>query len=138
MKTNKSYRYLQKLDTFLDRYDYLRLDGSVGDATFGSKRYLNQLLYNSEEWKRVRREVILRDDGCDLGHPDFPIGGNVYVHHLNPIVLEDILERKPCVFDLDNLVCVSFKTHNAIHYGNEETLPAEPITRKPNDTCPLR
>lgn len=138
MKTNKSYRYLQRLNTFLERYNYLRLDGSVGDVTFGSKRYLNQLLYSSEEWKRIRREAILRDDGCDLGHPDFPIVGNIYVHHLNPIVLDDILERKPCVFDLDNLICVSFKTHNAIHYGNEEVLPAEPVTRKPNDTCPWR
>lgn len=138
MKTNKSYRYLQRLNTFLERYNYLRLDGSVGDVTFGNKRYLNQLLYSSEEWKRIRREVILRDDGCDLGHPDFPIGGNVYVHHLNPITLDDILERKPCVFEIDNLICVSFKTHNAIHYGNEEVLPAEPVTRKPNDTCPWR
>lgn len=136
--TNKSYRYLKGLQTFMERFNYLRLDSFVGDVTFGSKRYLNQLLYSSEMWRKTRREVILRDDGCDLAHMDYPIVGRVYIHHLNPITVDDILERKPCVFDPENLICVSFRTHNAIHYGDEETLPREPVIRKPYDTCPWR
>lgn len=134
----KRYTQLSRLKAFKERFDYLKLDGSVGNETFGSHRYLNQRFYKSREWRRARREVILRDDGCDLGHPDRPILGEIYIHHLNPITLDDILERKPCVFDPENLVCVSFKTHNAIHYGGEDTRPEEYVERQKNDTCPWR
>lgn len=138
MRTIKTYSNLICFDTFLERFRYLKIDGFVGNVTFGSKRYLNQLLYGSDEWKQTRREAILRDDGCDLADSDHPICGRVYVHHLNPLTIEDILERRPCVFDLDNLVCVSFKTHNAIHYGDENGIPQDPIVRKQNDTCPWK
>lgn len=134
----KTYSKLSKLKTFKERFDYLKLDGRIGNETFGSHRYFNQRFYKTKEWKRARREVILRDDGCDLGHPDRPIQGEIYIHHLNPITLEDILERRPCVFDPENLVCASFKTHNALHYGGEDNKPEEYVERRPNDTCPWR
>lgn len=133
----KTYGELILLKTFEERYQYLKLKGLVGFETFGGKRWMNQVLYSSGEWKKIRREIIIRDDGCDLGCRDCRIFGMVYVHHINPITIDDILERSRCVFDPDNLICVSFKTHNAIHYGNEE-LQTKPIERKPNDTCPWR
>lgn len=124
-----------KIKEYKDRFDYLRLGGSVGEATFGGHRYLNQILYQTEEWKHARREVILRDNGCDIAHDDYPINGRIYIHHINPITIEDILERRSCVFDLNNLVCTTFKTHNAIHYGSEDLLPNGLTNRKKNDTC---
>lgn len=108
----------------------------VGEFTFGGHRELNQILYRSPEWRKIRRQVILRDDGKDLSHPDYPIRGNIYIHHLNPITIEDILERRRNVFDEENLVCASFQTHNGIHYGT--LIPKEPIIRRKNDTCPWR
>lgn len=138
MTMNKSYRRLIWLSSFQERFDYLKCDGSVGDYTFGGHRYLNQLLYNSQRWKKVRNEVIIRDNGFDLAHRDYPIGGNIYVHHINPITIDDILEERSCVFDPDNLVSTSFQTHNAIHYGNEQIITREPVTRKPYDTCPWK
>lgn len=137
-KNYKTYSELINIPTFEERFEYLKLCGTVGDITFSGHRYLNQILYKTEEWKLTRREVILRDDGLDLAHSDFPIIGNIYVHHLNPITIEDILERRPCVFDLENLVSTSLNTHNAIHYGNINLLLTEHINRKPNDTCPWR
>lgn len=138
MTTYKTYSELIKFSSFEDRFNYLCLIGIIGEMTFGGHRHLNQVLYQSEQWKRTRREVILRDDGCDLAHEDYPIGGSVYIHHINPISIEDILEERPCVFDLENLVCVSFKTHNAIHYGSEELLSKGLVIRTKNDTCPWR
>lgn len=138
MSEHKSYSELIKIDKFEDRIIYLSLVGLVGDVTFGSHRYLNQILYHSEDWKRTKREIILRDNGCDLAHEDWPINGPIYIHHINPITINDILERRPCVFDLDNLVCTTFRTHNAIHYGTIETLPKSPVERRKNDTCPWR
>lgn len=135
---NKSYSILIKYNRFEDRFDYLSLFGVVGNFTFGSHRYLNQILYQSEEWKSTRREVILRDNGCDLAHVDFPICGSIYIHHINPITIDDILERRPCVFDLDNLISTSFKTHNAIHYGRIDNLSIGLVERRKNDTCPWR
>lgn len=138
MKTTndrKSYVELIKIENFEDRFKYLSLVGIVGETTFGGHRCLNQNLYQSEQWKRTRREVILRDNGCDLSHKDYPIHGSIYIHHLNPITIDDILKDRPCVFDLNNLVCVSFKTHNAIHYGDEHLLAKKPIERKEKDTC---
>ena len=132
----RSYPNLIQYKTFRQRFNYLKLDGVVAHATFGGKRYLNQALYRSEEWKRIRREVILRDDGCDLGLPDFPIYGTVLVHHINPITPEDIQQRTPVVFDMDNLITVSFDTHNAIHYGDYSLITKDVVERTPFDTTP--
>lgn len=134
----KRYSELCRIQIFQDRLLYLRIKGLVGDTTFGGHRYLNQVLYHSNEWKDIRREIIIRDNGCDLSHSDYPINGKIYIHHLNPITIEDILERRSCVFDPENLVCSSFGTHNAIHYGVEDILSREPVTRTKNDTCPWR
>ena len=135
----RSYSELIKIPSFEERFRYLQLKGYVGDATFGSHRHLNQTLYRNPEWRSVRNKVILRDNGCDLAHPDFEIQGQAaYVHHINPITIEDILKKRSIVFDLDNLITVSFQTHQAIHYGAEDLLPKLPIERKPNDTCPWR
>lgn len=134
----KSYRNLILLPTILDRFNYLRIKGSVGDSTFGFDRFINQDFYQSREWRQVRIKVIARDEGCDLGVLDYPIGGKVIVHHINPITAEDIENSSDLLFDLDNLICVSESTHNAIHFGDETLLPAEPIIRLPGDTCPWR
>lgn len=138
--SRKTYLELIEIPEFLDRFLYLKLDGYVGDQTFGGRRYLNQILYQSQEWKDLKQRIIIRDNGCDLSHPDWPINGRaIYVHHLNPITIEDILERRPCVFDPNNLVCCSFDTHQAIHYGNKDSMKKnEVVVRKPNDTCPWR
>lgn len=133
----RTYSELIKMRRFEDRFEYLTLKGNVGNITFGGHRYLNQILYKTPKWKSTRREVILRDDGCDLAHEDYTIYGSIYIHHLNPITIDDILKERPCVFDLENLVCTSFKTHNAIHYGIEESINNF-VERKINDTCPWR
>lgn len=139
MDLELSYSQLILLPTFEERFRYLKLDGSVGEETFGFDRYLNQYFYRTYEWKKVRRSVILRDQGNDLAHEDHPIGGRVYIHHLNPITKQDIVNRSSCVLDPENLVCVSQLTHNAIHYGDAGLLlPSEPTIRKPNDTCPWK
>lgn len=134
----KTYSELIRINSFEDRFKYLALTGLVGQTTFGGHRYLNQTLYQSYQWKATKKEIILRDNGCDLAHDEYPITGSIYIHHLNPITIKDILEERPCVFDLQNLVCVSFKTHNAIHYGSEMQLPKKPIERKKNDMCPWK
>lgn len=140
MKTTiRTYSELIKLSTFKERFEYLKLNANVADVTFGGHRYLNQQLYKTPEWRITRREIILRDNGFDLAHEDYPIGGKIYIHHLNPITIDDILERRRCVFDLENLISTSFDTHNAIHYGCEEILSGRILTeRKRNDTCPWR
>ena len=132
----RSYSALTRLHTFRQRFDYLKLDGVVAHATFGGQRYLNQALYQSSEWKRVRREVILRDEGYDLGLPGFLIYGKVLIHHINPITPEDIRRRSPSVLDMDNLICVSFETHNAIHYGDYSLVDKGIVERTPFDTVP--
>lgn len=131
----KTYSELIKIEKFEDRFDYLSLVGIVGETTFGGYRYLNQILYQTDKWKSTRREVILRDNGCDLAHPDYSINGSIYIHHINPITIDDILEERPCVFDLNNLICTTFRTHNTIHYGSKDLLPKAPVDRKKNDTC---
>lgn len=137
--SNLSYNTLITYPTFAERFRYLKLNSKVGKETFGKSRYLNQLLYRSPEWKSIRREVIIRDDGNDLGTPDCPIPGRIYIHHMNPITEEDILNRDPKVFDLNNLISVSFRTHQAIHYGSEEMLDSfELVERLPNDTSPWK
>jgi len=140
MITKKSYSELIKIPTFEERFEYLKLDGAVGDFTFNGKRQLNQVLYRSPEWKSFRREIAIRDDGCDLAHPDHRVYGNtkLIIHHINPLTIEDILERRPCVFDKENVILTTHNTHEAIHYSNADILFTEPIERKPNDTCPWR
>lgn len=134
----KTYSQMILLNTFDERFDYLKLSGSVGEETFGYSRYLNQTLYRSPEWKQIRRDVILRDHGCDLAIPGYEINGKILVHHINPITLKDIEERNPKIFDMNNLVTVSFMTHQALHYGSKELIIHDPIERTPNDTCPWK
>lgn len=127
------------IPTFQERIEYLKLDGIVGADTFGWNRYLNQTLYRSSEWRKFRREVILRDNGCDLAHSDYPVSGRyIIIHHLNPITVEDIINRSPVIFDLENVICVSHQTHNIIHYGDTSQIPKGIIERTPNDMCPWK
>lgn len=134
----KTYDKLCKFSTFLDRIRYLKLSGYVGAETFGYERRLNQVLYRSKEWKDIRRRVIIRDNGCDLGIDGREIEDKIIVHHINPITLEDVYNRDPKIFDLNNLICCSNSTHQAIHYANEDLLVTELTERRPNDTCPWR
>ena len=134
----RTYSELITIPTFEERFEYLQLKGSVGKDTFGYDRYLNQVLYRSPEWKRLRNQIIIRDDGCDLACDGYDVYGKVLIHHLNPITVEDVLARSRKVFDPDNLVCVSHSTHNAIHYGDMDLLVTGPIIRTKNDTCPWR
>lgn len=134
----KTYSELSKLETYKERYQYLKLDGIVGEETFGFDRYLNQILYQSDEWKRCRRDIIIRDNGCDLGCEGFEVHGRILIHHINPITVDDIVNRNPKVFDQENLILTSHNTHQAIHYGNEDLLIRAPVERSKNDTCPWR
>jgi hypothetical protein len=135
----KSYHELIFLPTFNERLKYLATKQRVSDLTFNGNRYLNQALYNSHEWKKIRRRVIIRDLGCDLALPDYPItSGKILIHHINPITAEDVLNHTEKVFDMDNLVCVSFDTHQLIHYGVMDKLEPVVTERKPNDTCPWK
>ena len=140
MKSNtRTYSELIQIPSFIERYRYLRLGGKAGDITFGNERYLNQLLYRSPEWKSFRRDVIIRDNGCDLGMDGYSIQGKILVHHINPITIEDIYNKADAIFDEENVICVSSRTHNAIHYGDEELLTIDEIVeRLPNDTIPWR
>ena len=136
---HRSYRELVRLPTFQERYEYLRLGGIVGRATFGSDRYLNQVLYTSREWKSFRNQIIIRDNGCDLGIEGRDVlGDRIIIHHINPLTVEDVEKRSPVIFDPDNVICVSHNTHQAIHYGDQSLLPKDPVERTPNDTCPWK
>jgi hypothetical protein len=126
------------LRSFEERYQYLKLNGVVGDSTFGYDRILNQLLYRSDRWKKTRDGIIIRDNGCDLGIEDYEIHDKIYVHHMNPITIEDVENDRDEIYDPEYLICTSFNTHNAIHYGDESLLPKPPIERRMNDTCPWR
>lgn len=135
----RTYDELIKYQTFLQRFNYLKLGDKIGKETFGYDRYLNQRFYKTPEWKKLRDEIIIRDDGCDLGHPDFPIYGRIIIHHMNPLTKDDILHSTEYLLDPKYLICVSHDTHNAIHYGSSDLLLIdEPVIRKPNDTCPWR
>ena len=138
MTTIRTYSELCQLSTFGDRFDYLRLNGSVGKDTFGFDRYLNQQFYRSREWKRIRDLVILRDNGCDLGVEGYEIRGRILIHHINPISVEDIHTMSDLLMNPEYLICVSHRTHNAIHYGDESLIITAPIERTQNDTCPWR
>lgn len=130
----RRYSELKALKNFEDRYDYLKLGGEVGKETFGFDRYLNQMFYSLDEWKKARRIVILRDNGCDLGIPGYDISDKIIIHHMNPISSDDIIEHNPDIFNPDFLICTTHQTHNAIHYGDERLLPRLPIERLPGDT----
>ena len=135
----RTYRELIQLPTLKERFRYLKLSGAVGKATFGYDRYLNQNFYRSQDWKRLRNEIIVRDDGCELGLEDHPIAGRIFIHHMNPIDDEDIINSTEYLMNPDYLICVSHDMHNAIHYGNEDILRAKDfMPRTPNDTCPWK
>ena len=131
----KTYQELRRLRTFEERYEYLKLGGAVGRETFGFDRYLNQDFYhNSKDWKLCRRDIIARDNGCDLAIPDREIFGRIIVHHINPITVEDIERGADCLFDPDNLICTSHNTSQAIHYGDASLLVRLPQERRKGDT----
>ena len=134
----KTYSELIKIPTFKDRFEYLRLDGKVGEETFGFDRYLNQIFYKSPEWKAARDFVIIRDHGCDLAMEGHEILGRILVHHMNPIRIEDIVNRSKYLLDPEYLICTIKNTHDAIHYGDGSLLITGPIERTKNDTCPWR
>lgn len=138
MTNIKTYSELITLPTFEERYRYLRLQGTVGKDTFGFDRYLNQKFYRSAEWKRIRDQVIIRDNGCDLGIDDRMIHGRILIHHMNPITDKDILNVTDALLNPEFLICVTHETHNAIHYGDENQLVSAPVVRRPNDTCPWK
>ena len=138
LQMTRNYTELSKLQTFEERFNYLKLDGIVGKETFGYDRYLNQILYQCPEWKSVRNKVIIRDNGCDLGIIGHEIQNRIIIHHMNPITVEDIKSRNLIVFDPEYLISTVHRTHNAIHYSDENLLPKNPVERKPNDTCPWK
>lgn len=134
----RTYRDLTYFDTFEERYEYLRLGGIVGAETFGFDRMFNQLFYRSSEWRSIRDLVIIRDKGCDLGIDGFEIHGSIFVHHMNPIYLDDIQNQTDFLLNPDFLICTTQATHNAIHYGDKTLLVTGPIVRTPNDTTPWK
>ena len=136
---NRTYSELISLPTFEQRFNYCMLNGLVGATTFGSFRYLNQALYHGDRWKRLKDHLIDRDKACELAFDDYRIRGPIYLHHLNPVTAEQAEELDDRIFDPENLVCVSFRMHNAIHYGSYDSVkPPEEIERHPFDTCPWR
>ena len=134
----KTYSELIALPTFRERYRYLRLGGIVGEDTFGFDRYLNQELYTSAEWRRTRDQIIVRDFGRDLAMEGRDISGPIIVHHMNPITLDDIINKSDDIFNPEYLICTTPETHRAIHYGDEQLLYLDPVVRMPGDTCPWR
>lgn len=134
----KTYSELITLPTFEERYQYLRLGGKVGEETFGFDRYLNQTFYKSKEWLAIRDEIIVRDNGCDLGIDGREIHGRILIHHINPITKEDILNRSEFLLDPEYLISTVKRTHDAIHYGDDSILFMNPVERSKNDTCPWK
>ncbi len=134
----KCYSELITIPTFIERYRYLKIGGRVGADTFGHDRYLNQILYHSDEWLEFRDEIIVRDNGCDLACLGFELLDRILVHHINPISVEDVLRRDPKIFDPENVISTCLNTHNAIHYGDESKLVLLPNERTKYDTCPWR
>jgi hypothetical protein len=134
----RTYSELSTFKTFKERYEYLRLDGEIGVETFGFDRYLNQIFYRSDEWKHIRNQVIIRDNGCDLGLNGYEIHGKILIHHMNPISVEDIIKRSDILLDPEYLISTVLNTHNAIHYSDDSLLVDMPVERSKNDTCPWR
>lgn len=131
----RRYSELIRLKTFDERFEYLRLAGVVGQSTFGFDRYLNQLCYHSAKWNEVRNRIIIRDNGCDLGVEGYDIHDKIIVHHMNPLILQDLIDVSDDIFNEEYLICTSHTTHNAIHYGDASLLPRGPVERRPGDTC---
>lgn len=138
MKMIRTYSELIKIKTFEGRFDYLKLNGAVGEDTFGFDRYLNQHFYRSKEWKELRNKIIVRDLGCDLGVDGYEVFGKIIIHHMNPIRMTDILDQTEYLMNPEYLITTSHLTHNAIHYGDTGLLPKEPVERRPFDECPWR
>ena len=134
----RTYSELSTITSFKDRFRYLKLDGAVGEATFGFDRYLNQLFYRSQRWRKIRDEVIVRDCGCDLGIEGYEIYKYAMIHHMNPITAKDIQDESEYLLNPEYLITTTQRTHNAIHYGDEDLLPTMPVERTQNDTCPWR
>lgn len=134
----RCYTDLIQLPTFKERYEYLRLGGIVGQDTFGFDRYLNQKFYHSQEWKQIRRDVIIRDHGRDLAMEGYELNDNVFVHHMNPILPKDLVNVPDEIMNPEYLICVSKRTHDAIHFGDASLLPGLPVERAPNDMCPWK
>lgn len=136
----RTYSELIRISDYYDRFRYLQLRGEVGVQTFGWERYLNQMLYRSARWRKVRDQVIIRDCGCDLAHPDYEIGrcDRLIVHHMNPLSIEDVESDSDLIYDPEFLICTASLTHEAIHYSDEGLLPKLPVERRPGDTCPWR
>lgn len=132
----KSYSELITFKTFNERFEYLKLNSRIGEETFGYDRHVNQLFYRSAEWLKLRDKIIIRDDGCDLGIPEYEIHGMIIVHHINPITLEDLEDQTPRALSPENLICTTFYTHNAIHFGDSSKLEPMFIERKSKDTSP--
>ena len=134
----RAYSELILLPTFEERFKYLQLNGRVGDDTFGFDRYINQNFYKSADWKRIRDQIIIRDNGCDLALEGYEIYGRILIHHMNPITAKDIGLNTEYLMNPEYLICVTHNTHNAIHYGDEKLLIKGPVVRTKNDTCPWR
>lgn len=134
----RTYSELITIPTFMERFKYLKLNGRVGEETFGFDRYLNQTFYRSYEWRRLRDEIIVRDCGCDLAMEDREIFDRILIHHMNPIQANDILQHSDLLLNPEYLICTSKLTHDAIHYGDEQILYQEPVTRTKGDTCPWK
>jgi len=130
----RTYSELRRIDDFNERFRYLQLRGKVGEATFGFDRWINQEFYRSREWRRVRDHVIVRDNGCDMGVDDWEIHDGIYIHHMNPMTVEDIVSGDPSILDPEFLISVTHRTHNAIHYGDEGLLPRPLVERRAGDT----
>lgn len=134
----KTYSELIRFKTLEERYRYLRIGGRVGEETFGFDRWMNQVFYKDPRWRDIRDEVITRDNGCDLGLEGYDIHGKIFVHHMNPVTKDDILHNFDSLLNPEFLISTSKRTHDAIHYGNEDLLPQSPIIRTRNDTCPWK
>ena len=138
MSKIRTYHELKQIPTFEGRFNYLKLSGTVGEDTFGHDRYLNQRFYSTPEWQHLRNKIIARDLGCDLGIPGRELDSGIHIHHMNPIGTSDIIDRTEYLTNPEYLICVSGETHRAIHYGDGEALPRDPVQRTPGDTCPWK
>lgn len=130
----RTYSDMIKSSSFIERFRYLALPGSVGTATFGFDRHVNQRFYRSQQWRQIRHHVIARDNGCDLGMADHDIHDKILIHHMNPMTIDDIVEGDESILDPEFLICTSHRTHNAIHFGDERKLPKPLVERRPGDT----
>jgi hypothetical protein len=130
----RRYSELRRIDSFEERYEYLALRGTVGQSTFGFDRYINQQFYRSAQWRHIREYVIARDNGCDLGVPEYEIYDKIIIHHMNPMTVDEISHGDDSILEPEFLISTTHRTHNAIHYGDERLLPRPLVERKRGDT----